>query len=864
VINPSGIPQFTGDFEQLDKDVSGLRSDAIGIRNDGMDVHSRFQMLGAYYTAPEADDLFATTQPVMDKADTFATDLETVADALDTFSIEARPLAKRLEQLKTHALAFVSSVEGDEDWTEDEDKVHRNKELVDDVTATQLAFQEAERRAASKISAIVGGPTFVADHGSGFYARNTVTYGYDRDLLEGAKELPWGSVDDQSYEAWSLGWFGHGTKSLVWDGIYHDGIEAGVSGLWTLAGGNGGDAAGDAWGGLKDVVTGIGLYTMTPYDAAMDWAFGADKESADEIRAKKAAKEFGKSLVAWDQWQENPARAAGTTIFNVLTLGTGPLAVVSKTSEVGAVAKGASVAAKVGKVLDPLSVGLKATGKTVSALPKLSDLTSRLLPATRVGAADAHGLHSVIELEDGSKVVVENGEFIAYDKHGDVISDAPKQERVVPQESTSEPARAREPAMADAASRSPLATARAGDDVSSHAGNAAPAAHGSTDMPRNTTEASPRPGTSHWTGSDAPRTGAEPGGNGHMRPGSGGQGGIGSDDVGRTGDDALREGATEGTRPDGDANAPHAEVQRPSFMHEGPNPYGPRGSLTREQIQEIQVYRANHEPGYLERYYRKNGTRLRLKLHDESGFTPPHLTRPSDDAPWIRAKDAPEPPEPHFLDADYIRVGEDTVTNPARRQILEEAARNRHFAVQWDHIAEKWKEEAGAAHHVHDTTDSAAQWGEAKGTYKESHTAMGDATEDFGEKAAEYHYIAENYPDFKKQTLLGPENGNDQFDQVWKHKDGRIVIVEAKSSPGTRLGKRTLPNGRQVSQGSREYFHDIIQLMTDRGEFGLVRDIQKALAKGKLEYVVVKGEKNVGTYTGYRYRRFDISRGTLP
>ncbi|MFF4254955.1 hypothetical protein ACFY1L_27480 [Streptomyces sp. NPDC001663] len=861
MINPSGIPQFTGDFDQLDKDVSGLRSDAIGIRNGGMDVHSRFQMLGAYYTAPEADDLFATTQPVMDNADTFATKLETVADALDTFSIEARPLAKRLEQLKTDALAFVGSVDGDDDWTEDEDKVHRNKELVDDVTATQLAFQDAERRAASKISTIVGGPTFVADHGSGFYDRNTVRYGYDRDLLEGAKELPWGSVDEQSYEAWSLGWFGHGAKSFVWDGIYHDGIEAGVSGLWTLVGGNGGDAAGDAWGGLKDVVTGIGLYTATPYDAAMDWAFGPDKESADEIRAKKAAKEFGKSLVAWDQWQENPTRAAGTTAFNFLTLGAGPLAVVSKTSEVGAVAKGASVAAKVGEFMDPLSVGLKATGKTVSALPKLSDLTSRLLPATKAGVADAHGVHSVIELEDGSRVLIKDGEFIAYDRHGDVISDTPKQERGVPQEVASEAAPTREPAMADAASHTPLATARAGDNLSPHA---APPGHSSGDRIRNTNEASTGPGASHTSGPSTLRTGAEPGGNGHVRPGSGDHGGIGPDDVGRSSDDALGEGTTEGSRPDGNANDPHTEGRRPSFMHEGPNPYGPRGSLTREQIQEIQVYRANHEPGYLERYYRKNGTRLRLKLHDESGFTPPHLTRPSHDAPWIRAKDAPEPPEPHFLDADYIRVGEDTVTSPARRQILNEAAQNRHFAVQWDHIAEKWKEEAGTAHHVHETADSAAQWGEAKGTYKESHTAMGDATEEFGEKAAEYHYVAENYPDFKKQTLLGPENGNDQFDQVWKHKDGRIVVVEAKSSPGTRLGKRTLPNGRQVSQGSREYFHDIIQLMTDRGEFGLVRDIQKALARGKLEYVVVKGEKNVGTYTGYRYRRFDISRGTLP
>jgi hypothetical protein len=188
VIVPAGIPQFTGDFEQLEKDVTGLRKDATGIRNNGSDIHSRFQMLEAFYIAPEADDLFATTQPVMDKAETFATKLETVADALDTYAAEGAPLAKRLTELQEDAKVFAASVEGDDDWTEDEDKVRRNEELINGVTATQLAFQEAERRAANKISALVGGPQFVAEHGSGFYRRNTVTYGVDKKLLEGAED----------------------------------------------------------------------------------------------------------------------------------------------------------------------------------------------------------------------------------------------------------------------------------------------------------------------------------------------------------------------------------------------------------------------------------------------------------------------------------------------------------------------------------------------------------------------------------------------------------------------------------------------------------------------------------------------------
>ncbi|MFE1029330.1 hypothetical protein ACFW5I_33105 [Streptomyces sp. NPDC058818] len=460
MINPSGIPQFTGDFDQLDKDVSALRSDAIGIRDGGSDVHSRFQMLEAFYTAPEAETLFATTQPVMDKADTFATDLETVADALDTFSIEARPLAKRLDQLKRDAITFVNSVDGDDDWTEDEDKVDKNSRLLDDVTAAQSAFREAERRAATKISAIVGGPRFVADDGSGLVERGTVLYGYDTDLFAGAEKLPWGTPEDQTYEAWSLGWFGHGAKSLFWDGIYKDGIEATAKGVWALGTGDG-----EAWSGLKDVVTGIGLYTMKPYDALMDWAVGPDKESADEVRAKKATKEFGKALVAWDMWQENPTRAAGTVIFNVLTLGAGPLAVASRASKGGLAGKTAGVAAKAGLFMDPVYVGLRGPGAAVGKLPKLSEVTAGI--RTGIGASsNATRTVSVLEFR-GAKVMLVDGRFLRLDEHNNVIADTPPRELPdAERPGPDHPARDREPAGMGARGRSHEATNDAGGNQS--------------------------------------------------------------------------------------------------------------------------------------------------------------------------------------------------------------------------------------------------------------------------------------------------------------------------------------------------------------------------------------------------------------
>ncbi|GGR69533.1 hypothetical protein GCM10010252_04480 [Streptomyces aureoverticillatus] len=856
MIEPGGIPQFTGNFEQLDKDISALRSDAIGIRNGGSDVHSRFQMLGAYYVAPEAHDLFASTQPVMDGADSFATALESVADALETFAAEARPLAKRLETLQEKASAFVKRVEGDDDWTYDGEKTDRSNELRDQVSEAESAFRAAERRAATKISALVNGPKFVEDDGSGRKpTKKVIPYGYDAELLKKAKELPWGTPVSESIHVWEVH---RHLKHYVWDGFVVDGVGGAIQGLGHLVGVGG--SAKEAWGNLGDVLGGIGQYTVKPYDWVLDHTIGPDEESAGEKRQKDAAREFAKGVVAWDQWKVNPARAAGTATFNVVTLGAGVLGTLSKGGSVGAKAAGAG--AKIGTYADPVSAGLTVGGKAVSKmpkvpqLPKVSDLTARIRGGAGAGAAvDTPPVHSVIELDDGSKVRVGDGEFTPSRNGVDETGTVPHEPSAAARAVSAE--HAREYGLAGVGSRTPEGGVGRGESLAPHASAShdPSAGHSAAQSPH---------GQGHdQTGGAAGARGADSAGqNGTVDSAPGGgrsSGGAGGDGAGTGPDTSTGSGSDTPGRP--------GRAERPSFMREGDNPYGPRGSLTREQIEEIQVYRANHEPGYFNEYYKGGehlGDRKRLDLTDESGFTPPQLTRLSDNGPLIRAKDVPEPPKPHFIDADYMSVRADTVTSAARLKILNEAAQNRHFAIQWDHLIEKLKAETGRAHEAQGTLESGGLWGEAKGAYKESHTVMGNAAEEFGESAARHHYIAERYPDFVEQTLLGPKNGNDQFDQMWKHEDGRIVVVEAKSSPGTGLGRRTLPGGRQVSQGSREYFFDIIEAMKKRGEFGRVKDLQKALKEGKLEYVVVKGENNTGAYTGYQYRRFDISKGTLP
>ncbi|WP_257136697.1 hypothetical protein [Streptomyces sp. f150] len=185
------------------------------------------------------------------------------------------------------------------------------------------------------------------------------------------------------------------------------------------------------------------------------------------------------------------------------------------------------------------------------------------------------------------------------------------------------------------------------------------------------------------------------------------------------------------------AGATRQPVPRPSFMRDGLNPYGRPGSLTLDQIEDIQVYRANEEPGYREQYYRKDGTRRRVEVHDESGFAPPQLAQPTPGGPWVRAKDVPPPPVPHFLDEEYIAVGADTVTSRARLKLLDAAAEKRYCDIQWDNLIAKWKGDSATLHEKLGTPETAAEWAEARGTYKESHTQMGKSAEDFGEKAAE-------------------------------------------------------------------------------------------------------------------------------
>ncbi|MFJ3325130.1 hypothetical protein ACIPMT_11835 [Streptomyces griseus] len=965
-----GIPVFTGDLALLDSTVKELAKDGAKIATAAGDIHSSFGGLQAFYQAPEADQLFATTKPVADRGAALKSDLATITGALSAYSDEAHPLVEKLRQLKRDAGAFLVKVNADDKWREDGDLVEENNHRRDEIRETWAAFQAVERACYNKIIAMVpGGKPLTTNDGS----NGKHMYGYDAEALKQAKGLPWGDPVKESTRWYQF--YEH-----VWDfgkGFVVDGVWGTVKGLGTLFGTEGWDTAKQAWTGLGNLATGVILTVAAPH---VLW-LTPEKDLPGFARdARNAMKETGKALIAYDQWGENPARAGGAVTFNALTtiFTGGAGGGVSGAGKAAAAAKAISFANKASRVVDPTTYLFKGAGAGMS---KISDVMAGIKGMGRVevptlppgaitlpdgafklgdgtlhlpeGTAAPEGAFEIpkgsVKLPDGAKIptgavdlgdgvyhlpegvtppagslpiqegalklpggttalpegtfrgVDADGNVVHLDRQGNILGEDgtlrqhhTAAQRENPTDGASARTDADSPLPRTPAEQSALvgAGARGGSDTVRLGSDLGDVGRVGDDLGR--------------TGDDASNLNRSPGGTAHnlptnsvdnSTPGGGPRGGQGDhvpanslDGGGPTGTGgrdvhggSAADSGVPGPRNPGGAslggadNAAHGAdgapasagstrqpVPRPSFMRDGPNPYGRPGSLTLEQIEDIQVYRANEEPGYREQYYRKDGTRRRVEVHDESGFTPPQLAQPLPDGPWVRAKDVPAPPKPHFLDEDYIAVGADTVTSRARLKLLDAAAEKRYLNIQWDNLVAKWKGDTATLHETLGTPETAAEWAEARGSYKESHTQMGKSAEDFGEKVVEHHFIAERYPDFEKQDLLGPKNGNDQFDQVWTHEDGRVVVVEAKSSIGTELGSRTLPDGRRASQGSQEYFLDIIEAMKKRGEFETVEALERALEGDLLDYVVVKGEKNKGTYTGYQYRRFDISKGTLP
>ena len=82
MINPDGIPQYEGEPAQIIAEAQAMTAGADAFAATGQDVHGTWQGLAGVYTAPESGQLFAATQPVVDRSAALAADVGQVSAAL--------------------------------------------------------------------------------------------------------------------------------------------------------------------------------------------------------------------------------------------------------------------------------------------------------------------------------------------------------------------------------------------------------------------------------------------------------------------------------------------------------------------------------------------------------------------------------------------------------------------------------------------------------------------------------------------------------------------------------------------------------------------------------------------------------------
>ncbi|WP_416486310.1 hypothetical protein [Streptomyces sp. CL12] len=970
MIKPEEIPEFTGDLEQLEKDYGSLKKDAGQIRSTGADVHTQFQGLSAYYKAPEADQLFASTKPVSDRADTFGTDLETVSAALSGYATEIRPLVAKLKQLKHDAQTFVDSVEDDDDWQYDEDKVKKNNQLRDDVTATVAAFWAAERTCHNKITALWHGTQMIA--GDGTDKKNM--YGYSASDLKGAKGLPWGDPVEQKHHWYDVG---HWVKSFVWDGIVVDGIWGTVKGLGTLVGVDGWDAMKTAWKGLAQLATGL-AFMSNPVLAVAFWAT-PDKYMPSWLReSRNTMKQTGKALLAWDEWGKNPARAAGGVTFNVLTavFTDGAGAAAEGAGKAGAVAKAISFAGKAGRVIDPMTYVMKGAG---AGLSKIGDISKALKGAGKIdipelpdnaitlpegtvhlpdgtvhlpeGAAIPKG---AVELPDGSVRLPDDvplhpagtdplhtpeGEPPLFaDEHGNIVDhkgDVLMHHDGGPPDITNRPPTGSDVPHTPTPAKQPVLvgagangvdragehihlgsglddTGRVGENVPTppgvHAGGDIPTIHAGGDhipgnglgdhlpggradghMPTNSVDthgpadgvgdashATPsgagdhlpggHTGEPHTPGHDLPGHGGDnhvPGHGGDPHTGSGGHGA----DAGGTGDDTLDHAGSAGDDATHGSHDPahgsdEAARHRAEYEAAREKPADQRTPQERAAITREHLRLFHEDPAWRAEHYDKYGEGKRNNSRElvDGQLLPKLAKKPG--GGWMAAHDLPYASSEEFH-LTPIERGPDTV-HPQHADHLDTVSAKRIAGMHLTNAEKHYRLDPTPAH-ADALLKAQEHYNLVVGEGVSNNTKLGEA---LGEEAARRHMLLQ--PEFEgaKEITDLPDtaNGSRRFDQLWRDKDGHLIIVEAKG-PNARLdwrhGNGPQDSGTMVKQGTMEYVRTVVADMDERAVFSpddakYAEEIRAAIKDKTLRYVRVQAVENTGKYAGAELRYFKI------
>lgn len=388
-IIPSEIPGEALDPDSVEAEARRLAEIATDVENQGAVIHRSWQGLSAHYEAPESGRLFAVMTPVESRAATFGGNLGGLASALSRYAADIRPIKEALDRVRAQARTFVAGlgngyveqttthlVSGVATtrtvaWNDVPELREQNNALLAEVRDLVARMWEVERTCASAIYALIGRAPLEA-------ATDANPDGYGVAEIPEDAELPWGSPVGRTENCGTK--TAGAVKGFVWDGIVVDGIWGTVQGLGTLALGYNpntgewfsGEAYSAGWSSIG--MLGVGLASLSP----AGFALGALPGPAGDFvrRGQQTLLDTGKGLIARDQWSEDPARAAGASVFNIATIVI-PAGAAVTSAKVGGSASAAALrsAARVVDIIDPASLAFRGGAAGVRAtLPALGDL----------------------------------------------------------------------------------------------------------------------------------------------------------------------------------------------------------------------------------------------------------------------------------------------------------------------------------------------------------------------------------------------------------------------------------------------------------------------------------------------------------
>ncbi|MFG2991066.1 hypothetical protein ACGFZK_17575 [Streptomyces sp. NPDC048257] len=851
-----------------------ISSGGATVSTKASDVHTSFGGLQAFYQAPEADQLFATTKPVQDLGLKLSSDMCTIAGALGTYSRDAAPIIKKLESLRAEAQAFRTKTDKDEKWAEDGDLIDENLERRNEVAEVWEQFHEVERAAHAKIVALVGGKPLRVNDGS----NAPDMYGYDAEALKQAKSLPWGDAVEESIPGWQI-W------EHAWEfgkGVVVDGVWGTLKGLGGLVGLQGWDVFKQSWTGLAKLGTGLGI-AMIPGVGPLFMAAPDDKLPSWLRDSRTAMKEPGKALLAWDQWGSNPGRAAGAVTFNVVTTvftgGAGGAA--SGAGKAGAVAKTLSFAGKAGRAIDPMTyifkgagagfskigdvmAGLKGMGKFEApsinldgaiALPdgavmlpdgaihlpsgtavpegalKLSDGTIKLPEGTTAfppgtvklpdGTSRFMDIEGNIYKADGS--LDQSGAAARQEPSPETGADVPRTE--APKVDSPATARVPERELAGVGARGGDNAIHLGSDISDPLHALDNGAHGADHTPTG------RAGDHTTPGGHAPDHGPRadlnnPASNPHPdTPTTAGThadgpgGGSTHPDTPGTGGThnplvGHGPGGFDGLPGLGDDAARAGDGATPPGGHDGqPTPPASGHQMTPEQVKAKQdefVQRANDPDKTWFNQYYRSDGH-RHSIHTKIDDVELPILAKDSDGSWISKNSLPSAgSETKFGKDPFLR----DETHPAIGH-LDDVARDRKASVELAN--------AERAHKALPTADTLADLAKAQERFDARMTPRwGENTsnntsfsERLGEDAARLHVVPEKFPGSVEQPLPKTPNGANMFDQLYRRPDGKLMIIEAKAPSSGLLWRKGVgpAEGFMVKQGTEPYLRTIIAEM---------------------------------------------------